>query len=66
MHFFFMGFVLFQECTEDAGQTAQSRVSKEDQASSRAPGPATASVTKDEEEEEGDKIMAELQVCTCR
>ncbi|XP_019363831.1 PREDICTED: sickle tail protein homolog isoform X4 [Gavialis gangeticus] len=53
---------IVKECTEDAGQTAQSRVSKEDQASSRAPGPATASVTKDEEEEEGDKIMAELQV----
>ncbi|XP_019363841.1 PREDICTED: sickle tail protein homolog isoform X12 [Gavialis gangeticus] len=52
---------IVKECTEDAGQTAQSRVSKEDQASSRAPGPATASVTKDEEEEEGDKIMAELQ-----
>uniref|UniRef100_A0A674IHS6 KIAA1217 n=1 Tax=Terrapene triunguis TaxID=2587831 RepID=A0A674IHS6_9SAUR len=54
------GDVIF-EGSEDAGQTAQSKVPKEDPASSRAPLPVTASATKDEEEEEGDRIMAELQ-----
>ncbi|XP_043365392.1 sickle tail protein homolog isoform X6 [Dermochelys coriacea] len=52
---------IVKESSEDAGQTAQSKVPKEDPASSRAPLPVTASATKDEEEEEGDRIMAELQ-----
>nr|XP_048693840.1 sickle tail protein homolog isoform X11 [Caretta caretta] len=52
---------IVKEGSEDAGQTAQSKVPKEDPASSRAPLPVTASATKDEEEEEGDRIMAELQ-----
>ncbi|XP_059697645.1 sickle tail protein homolog isoform X8 [Haemorhous mexicanus] len=51
-----------KECSEDAGQTAQSKASKEDQALSRSTGHAVAPAAKDEEEEEGDKIMAELQV----
>ncbi|NXT83685.1 SKT protein, partial [Zapornia atra] len=50
-----------KECSEDAGQTAQSKAPKEDQALSRSAGHAVASAGKDEEEEEGDKIMAELQ-----
>ncbi|NXE22928.1 SKT protein, partial [Ardeotis kori] len=50
-----------KECSEDAGQIAQSKAPKEDQALSRSTGPAVASAAKDEEEEEGDKIMAELQ-----
>ncbi|NXK54872.1 SKT protein, partial [Chauna torquata] len=50
-----------KECSEDAGQTAQSKTPKEDQALSRNTGLAVASAVKDEEEEEGDKIMAELQ-----
>ncbi|XP_059697618.1 sickle tail protein homolog isoform X5 [Haemorhous mexicanus] len=50
-----------KECSEDAGQTAQSKASKEDQALSRSTGHAVAPAAKDEEEEEGDKIMAELQ-----
>ncbi|XP_021244848.1 sickle tail protein homolog isoform X1 [Numida meleagris] len=49
-----------KECSEDAGQAAQSKAPKEDQA--RNTGLAVASAVKDEEEEEGDKIMAELQV----
>ncbi|XP_039379487.1 sickle tail protein homolog isoform X5 [Mauremys reevesii] len=53
---------IVKEGSEDACQTAQSKVPKEDPASSRAPLPVTASATKDEEEEEGDRIMAELQV----
>ncbi|XP_074802193.1 sickle tail protein homolog isoform X5 [Natator depressus] len=52
---------IVKEGSDDAGQTAQSKVPKEDPASSRAPLPVTASATKDEEEEEGDRIMAELQ-----
>uniref|UniRef100_A0A8D2NDN9 KIAA1217 n=1 Tax=Zonotrichia albicollis TaxID=44394 RepID=A0A8D2NDN9_ZONAL len=48
-------------CSEDAGQTAQSKAPKEDQALSRTTGHAVAPAAKDEEEEEGDKIMAELQ-----
>uniref|UniRef100_A0A8C3TIY9 KIAA1217 n=1 Tax=Chelydra serpentina TaxID=8475 RepID=A0A8C3TIY9_CHESE len=52
---------IVKEGSEDAGQTAQSKVPKEDPASSRAPLPVTASAAKDEEEEEGDRIMAELQ-----
>ncbi|XP_041346098.1 sickle tail protein homolog isoform X9 [Pyrgilauda ruficollis] len=51
-----------KECSEDAGQTAQSKAPKEDQALSRSTGLAVAPAAKDEEEEEGDKIMAELQV----
>ncbi|XP_076187810.1 sickle tail protein homolog isoform X4 [Aptenodytes patagonicus] len=51
-----------KECSEDAGQIAQSKAPKEDQALSRSTGHAVASAAKDEEEEEGDKIMAELQV----
>ncbi|XP_069633072.1 sickle tail protein homolog isoform X6 [Haliaeetus albicilla] len=51
-----------KECSEDAGQTAQSKAPKEDQALSRSTGHDVASAAKDEEEEEGDKIMAELQV----
>lgn len=51
-----------KECSEDAGQIAQSKVHKEDQALPRSTGHAVASAAKDEEEEEGDKIMAELQV----
>ncbi|XP_061852570.1 sickle tail protein homolog isoform X4 [Colius striatus] len=50
-----------KECSEDAGQIAQSKALKEDQALSRSTGHAGASAAKDEEEEEGDKIMAELQ-----
>ncbi|XP_050167880.1 sickle tail protein homolog isoform X14 [Myiozetetes cayanensis] len=50
-----------KECSEDAGQIAQSKAPKEDQALSRSTGHAIASAEKDEEEEEGDKIMAELQ-----
>nr|XP_026651671.1 sickle tail protein homolog isoform X9 [Zonotrichia albicollis] len=50
-----------KECSEDAGQTAQSKAPKEDQALSRTTGHAVAPAAKDEEEEEGDKIMAELQ-----
>ncbi|XP_009699105.1 PREDICTED: sickle tail protein homolog isoform X2 [Cariama cristata] len=50
-----------KECSEDAGQIAQSKAPKEDQALSRSTGQAVASAAKDEEEEEGDKIMAELQ-----
>ncbi|XP_054046011.1 sickle tail protein homolog isoform X5 [Rissa tridactyla] len=50
-----------KECSEDAGQIAQSKATKEDQALSRSTGHAVASSAKDEEEEEGDKIMAELQ-----
>ncbi|NXP19532.1 SKT protein, partial [Scytalopus superciliaris] len=50
-----------KECSEDAGQVAQSKVPKEDQALSRSTGHGIASAAKDEEEEEGDKIMAELQ-----
>ncbi|NXL44306.1 SKT protein, partial [Podilymbus podiceps] len=50
-----------KECSEDVGQIAQSKASKEDQALSRSTGHAVASAAKDEEEEEGDKIMAELQ-----
>uniref|UniRef100_A0A6G1RZA5 KIAA1217 n=1 Tax=Hypotaenidia okinawae TaxID=2861861 RepID=A0A6G1RZA5_9GRUI len=53
-----------KECSEEAGQTAQSKAPKEDQALSRSAGHAVASAGKDEEEEEGDKIMAELQVCS--
>uniref|UniRef100_A0A8C0IBF5 KIAA1217 n=1 Tax=Bubo bubo TaxID=30461 RepID=A0A8C0IBF5_BUBBB len=49
------------ECSEDAGQIAQSKAPKEDLALSRSTGHAVASAAKDEEEEEGDKIMAELQ-----
>uniref|UniRef100_A0A8C5T947 KIAA1217 n=1 Tax=Malurus cyaneus samueli TaxID=2593467 RepID=A0A8C5T947_9PASS len=49
------------ECSEDAGQIAQPKAPKEDQALSRSTGPAVAPAAKDEEEEEGDKIMAELQ-----
>ncbi|EMP37013.1 Sickle tail protein like protein [Chelonia mydas] len=52
---------IVKEGSDDAGQTAQSKVPKEDPPSSRAPLPVTASATKDEEEEEGDRIMAELQ-----
>ncbi|XP_018764861.2 sickle tail protein homolog isoform X7 [Serinus canaria] len=51
-----------KECSEDAGQTAQSKAPKEDQALSQSTGHAVATAAKDEEEEEGDKIMAELQV----
>ncbi|XP_072781535.1 sickle tail protein homolog isoform X9 [Taeniopygia guttata] len=51
-----------KECSEDAGQIAQSKAPKEDQAFSRSTGHAVAPAAKDEEEEEGDKIMAELQV----
>ncbi|NWZ97084.1 SKT protein, partial [Nesospiza acunhae] len=50
-----------KESSEDAGQTAQSKAPKEDQALSRSTGHAVAPAAKDEEEEEGDKIMAELQ-----
>ncbi|NWT64966.1 SKT protein, partial [Prunella himalayana] len=50
-----------KECSEDAGQTAQSKAPKEDQALSRSTGQAVTPAAKDEEEEEGDKIMAELQ-----
>ncbi|NXP08692.1 SKT protein, partial [Thinocorus orbignyianus] len=50
-----------KECSEDAGQVAQPKATKEDQALSRSTGHAIVSATKDEEEEEGDKIMAELQ-----
>uniref|UniRef100_A0A8D0HH10 KIAA1217 n=1 Tax=Sphenodon punctatus TaxID=8508 RepID=A0A8D0HH10_SPHPU len=48
---------IVKECGEDAGQTVPSKVPAESQASPRVPQPAT----KDEEEEEGDRIMAELQ-----
>ncbi|NWX52789.1 SKT protein, partial [Steatornis caripensis] len=50
-----------KESSEDAGQIAQSKAPKEDHALSRSTGHAVASAAKDEEEEEGDKIMAELQ-----
>ncbi|XP_008939559.1 PREDICTED: sickle tail protein homolog, partial [Merops nubicus] len=50
-----------KECSEDAGQIAQPKAPKEDQALSQITGHAVASAAKDEEEEEGDKIMAELQ-----
>nr|XP_013804680.1 PREDICTED: sickle tail protein homolog [Apteryx mantelli mantelli] len=50
-----------KECSEDTGQIAQSKAPKEDQALSRSTGLAAASAAKDEDEEEGDKIMAELQ-----
>ncbi|NWX23884.1 SKT protein, partial [Aegotheles bennettii] len=50
-----------KECSEDAGQIAQSKAPKEDQSLSRSTGHAVASAAKEEEEEEGDKIMAELQ-----
>ncbi|XP_042635062.1 sickle tail protein homolog isoform X3 [Catharus ustulatus] len=50
-----------KECSEDAGQIAQSKAPKEEQALSRSTGHAVAPAAKDEEEEEGDKIMAELQ-----
>ncbi|NWI44118.1 SKT protein, partial [Picathartes gymnocephalus] len=50
-----------KECSEDAGQIAQSKAPKEDQALSQSTGHAVALAAKDEEEEEGDKIMAELQ-----
>nr|XP_009943669.1 PREDICTED: sickle tail protein homolog isoform X2 [Opisthocomus hoazin] len=50
-----------KECSEDAGQSAQSKAPNEDHALSRSTGHAIASAAKDEEEEEGDKIMAELQ-----
>ncbi|NXD36078.1 SKT protein, partial [Copsychus sechellarum] len=50
-----------KECSEDPGQIAQSKAPKEDQALSRSTGHAVAPAAKDEEEEEGDKIMAELQ-----
>ncbi|NWW71429.1 SKT protein, partial [Climacteris rufus] len=50
-----------KECSEDAGQIAQSKAPKEDQALCRSTGHAVAPAAKDEEEEEGDKIMAELQ-----
>ncbi|NXR44067.1 SKT protein, partial [Hippolais icterina] len=50
-----------KECSEDAGQIAQSKAPKEDQAVSRSTGHAVTPAARDEEEEEGDKIMAELQ-----
>ncbi|XP_025961580.2 sickle tail protein homolog isoform X4 [Dromaius novaehollandiae] len=50
-----------KECSEDTGQTVQSKAPKEDQALSQSTGLAAASAAKDEDEEEGDKIMAELQ-----
>ncbi|NXC29669.1 SKT protein, partial [Campylorhamphus procurvoides] len=50
-----------KEYSEDAGQVAQSRAPKEDQVLSRSTGHGIVSAAKDEEEEEGDKIMAELQ-----
>ncbi|XP_054245996.1 sickle tail protein homolog isoform X2 [Indicator indicator] len=50
-----------KECSEDAGQVGQSKASKEEQALPRSTGHAVASAAKDDEEEEGDKIMAELQ-----
>uniref|UniRef100_A0A8C9EHH4 KIAA1217 n=1 Tax=Pavo cristatus TaxID=9049 RepID=A0A8C9EHH4_PAVCR len=50
-----------KESSEDAGQTTQPKAPKEDQALPRNTGLAVASAVKDEEEEEGDKIMAELQ-----
>uniref|UniRef100_A0A8C8RWV0 KIAA1217 n=1 Tax=Pelusios castaneus TaxID=367368 RepID=A0A8C8RWV0_9SAUR len=53
---------IVKEGSEDPGPTAQSKVPKEDPASSRTPLCVTAAATKDEEEEEGDRIMAELQV----
>ncbi|KFQ08206.1 Sickle tail protein, partial [Leptosomus discolor] len=53
--------VAVKECSEDAGQIAQSKAPKEDQALSRSTGHAVAPAAKDDEEEEGDKIMAELQ-----
>ncbi|XP_068002414.1 sickle tail protein homolog isoform X3 [Melanerpes formicivorus] len=51
-----------KECSEDAGQVEQPKASKEEQALPRSAGHAVASAAKDDEEEEGDKIMAELQV----
>ncbi|XP_010188731.1 PREDICTED: sickle tail protein homolog isoform X1 [Mesitornis unicolor] len=50
-----------KECSEDAGQIAQSKAPKEDHTLPQNTGHAVASAAKDEEEEEGDKIMAELQ-----
>ncbi|XP_062425012.1 sickle tail protein homolog isoform X11 [Rhea pennata] len=50
-----------KECSEDTGQIVQSKAAKEDQALSWSTGLAAAPAAKDEEEEEGDKIMAELQ-----
>ncbi|XP_051466722.1 sickle tail protein homolog isoform X2 [Apus apus] len=50
-----------KECSEDAGHIAQPKAPKEDQVLSRSTGHAVASAAKEEEEEEGDKIMAELQ-----
>ncbi|NXT21619.1 SKT protein, partial [Syrrhaptes paradoxus] len=50
-----------KESNEDSGQIAQSKVPKEDQALSQSKGHTVAPAPKDEEEEEGDKIMAELQ-----
>ncbi|NWV86630.1 SKT protein, partial [Dasyornis broadbenti] len=50
-----------KECSEDAGQITQSKAPKEDQALSQSTGHAVAPAAKEEEEEEGDKIMAELQ-----
>ncbi|XP_068002428.1 sickle tail protein homolog isoform X13 [Melanerpes formicivorus] len=50
-----------KECSEDAGQVEQPKASKEEQALPRSAGHAVASAAKDDEEEEGDKIMAELQ-----
>ncbi|NXP71864.1 SKT protein, partial [Ramphastos sulfuratus] len=50
-----------KECSEDVGQAAQAKASKEDQGLPRSTGHAVASAAKDDEEEEGDKIMAELQ-----
>ncbi|XP_042744123.1 sickle tail protein homolog isoform X7 [Lagopus leucura] len=50
-----------KESSEDAGQTTQPKAPKEEQALPRNTGLAVASAVKDEEEEEGDKIMAELQ-----
>ncbi|XP_009671935.2 sickle tail protein homolog isoform X7 [Struthio camelus] len=50
-----------KECSEDTGQVVQSKAPKEDQALSQSTGLAAASAAKDEDEEEGDKIMAELQ-----
>ncbi|KAJ7408637.1 Sickle tail protein [Willisornis vidua] len=55
-----------KECSEDAGQVAQSKAPKEDQVLSQSTGHGVASAAKDEEEEEGDKIMAELQSSVMR
>ncbi|NXH14570.1 SKT protein, partial [Bucco capensis] len=50
-----------KEGTEDGGQAAQPRAPKEEQASARGTAHPVASVAKEDEEEEGEKIMAELQ-----